>query len=137
ADRGLIRLPGQVPCRLDSFLVGRLPALDLRFACEARLDDPVAHAPDAVVLDLESEAFFRLVALVAAAGRMPLRLSQLSDMEEGGLVRGSHPLDAGCVCIDERCVIPALDDVDVDARAIIRDEAPERIGDRALGGLVA
>src|SRR5216684_4245145 len=49
ADRGLVRLPRQVPGRLDGLLVGRFPAFDLLLAREARLDDPVALPRDAVV----------------------------------------------------------------------------------------
>src|SRR5713226_5189182 len=137
ADGRLVCLPRQVTCRLDRFLVGRLPALDLGLAGKARLDDPVAHAPDAVVFDLESQSFRRFVALVAAAGRVPLWLRQLGDVEEGRLVRGAHSLDPGRVGVDERRVVPSSYDVDVDARPVVRDEASERIGDRALRRLVA
>src|SRR5260370_27600713 len=111
ADGRVVWLPRQVTGRLDRFLVGRLPALDLGLAGKARLDDPVAHAPDAVVLDLESQSFLRFVALVAAAGRVPLWLCQLGDVEEGRLVRGPHSVDPGPVGVDVRPALPASEDV--------------------------
>ena len=128
----LIRLPGEVARSLDRFLVRRLPALELRFAHDARLDHPVAHPGDAVVLDLEPKSLFRLVALVAAAGRVPLRLRELGDVKERRLLLLAHALDSAEVRLDQRRIVPAPDCVDVDAGAIVGDETSQHIGDRAL-----
>ncbi len=68
---------------------------------------------------------------------MPLWLCQLGDVKDRRLVRGAHSLDPGRVGVDECRVVPASYDVDVDARPVVRDEAPERFRDRALRGLVA
>src|SRR5207237_5860658 len=81
SDWRLERLPGQVAGGLHRFLVRRLPTLDLRFARHAGLDDPVAHPRDAVVLVFEAKPSLRLVSLVAAAWRMPLRLRHLGAMD--------------------------------------------------------
>src|SRR4029077_14997588 len=86
ADRRLERLPREIACCLYGFFVGRPPAVELRLARYPRLDDPVAHAEDAVELLLVAQPLLRLVALVAAAGGMALRLRQLVDMEEGRFV---------------------------------------------------
>ena len=93
ADGRLERLPGQVARSLDRLLVSRLPAFELGLARDAELDDPVAHARHAVVLALEPKPFLRLVPLVAAAGRVALRLRHLGDMDQRWLVLPAHLLD--------------------------------------------
>src|SRR5712692_5953684 len=109
ADGRLERLPGKVPRRLDGLFVRRLPALELRLAGNAGLDDPVPHPGDAVELVLKTEALLRLVPLVTPARRVPLRLGQLRDVEQGRLVLPPDLLDAFRVRLDQRRVVPPPD----------------------------
>ena len=132
ADGGLERLPTQVARGLHRFLVRRLPTLDLGFARHAGLDDPVAHARDAVVLAFESQPFLRLVSLVAAASRVALRLRHLGDVDQGRLVLPPHLVDRIRVRLDQRRVIPAADDIDVDPRPVVWRETAQHVGDRRL-----
>src|SRR5207248_10599171 len=130
ADGRLERLPGQVARSLDRLLVSRLPAFELGLARDAELDDPVAHARHAVVLALEPKPFLRLVPLVAAAGRVALRLRHLGDMDQRRLVLPAHLLDRARTGLHQRDAVPAADDAAVYPRPVAAREAARHPGDR-------
>src|SRR5207302_3103412 len=109
------------------FLTRPLPALDLGSAPHAGPDDPLAHAPDAVVLALESQPLLRLVSLVTAARRVTLRLRHLGDVDQGRLVLPPHLVNRIRVRLDQRRVIPAADDVDVDPRPVVWRETAQHV----------
>src|SRR6266850_2818135 len=69
---------------------------------------------------------------MASARGMALGLGQLRDVKERGLVLSPHTLDAVDVSLDQRWVIPAGHDVDVDPRTVVWSEAAQHIRDRGL-----
>ncbi len=81
-DRRAELLPGAALAVAHPLALLLLQALELRLRSAIPCaDHPLAHLLQAVVLGLPVQALRRLVALVAAGGRVPLRLGHLDDVD--------------------------------------------------------
>ena len=133
ADRCLVRVPGFFAGSLHLGAQLALQLVERRHIRDLLANDPLAHAPDRIELDLEAETLLRLVALVRAARRMPLRLGHLGHMDDRWDVLAAGAIGRELVNVTARDVIVAFHGVEVDARpAVLPAEPFEHRRDRAL-----